>query len=242
MLSNKSIIVHNKWRPAPSLLILALVFFYALISSGCAGLNPLTDYDFSGRTLAVEAPVAPAPRIITNSDHDILGVFKGSPEAIFTATTAVVKETRVAKARQRMKDAADKTDVAWLVAEGIMNRSERYLRFPPAPADELPDLLLLVRINDHGIFSGPAYDGRTEFFLDAYVELVDDYTGDSLWKKQLSISEPISDHFFFSNLRSSNELSNMSESEMRDALERISDYTAETVVQVLRREIARAKR
>lgn len=242
MLINKSSIVYNQRRPAPSFVILLLVFIYALFTSGCAGVNPLSEYNFTDATLVVEAPVAPRPSIVTNSEYDILDVFEGSAESIFRATTAVVKETQAHKARKRIKEAAEDVDVSMLVAEGIAERAERYLGFAPANKGAYPDLVLRLRIAKHGLYSGPAFDGRTEFFLDAYVELIDDYTGESLWNKDVSIVEPVSDHFLFSNILTSKELSDMSEAEMQDALYRISDYTADYVVRVLRREIHRAQR
>ncbi len=242
MLFSKSSIQYNKWRPAPSLLTFILVLAYAFLLSGCSRMNPLSGYDFADATLVVEAPVAPLPAIVTHTEQDILGVFEGSFESIFTATTAVVKESKVAKARRRIKRAAEKTDVSLLIADGILERSERYLNFVPAREGEAPDLVMVLHINKHGIYSGPAYDGRTEFFLDAHVSLFDDYTGDELWDKEINISEPISDHFFFSNIKSSNDVAGMSEEEMVEALERISDYTADATVRVLRREIARANR
>ncbi len=242
MIIKKSSFLYNPYLPAPSFIVAFTFFVYALFSSGCAGLNPLTDYDFTEATLAVEAPIAPPPAIVTNSDYDIAGVLEGSIESIFTATTAVVKESKAGKARRRIKRASEQTDVALLVAEGILERSERYLNFAPVEKGSAPDLILFLNIDRHGIYSGPAFDGRTEFFLDAYIELVDDLTGERLWEKELHVQEPISDYLLFSNIRSSNDLSNMSEEEMSEALERISDYTADTIVRVLRREIARAKR
>ena len=242
MLFSKSSIQYNNWRPAPSLLTFILVLAYAFLFSGCARVSPLTGYDFEDATLVVEAPVAPLPAIVTNSEYDILGVFEGSFESVFTATTAVVKEARISKARKRVKRAAEKVDVSLLIADGILERSERYLDFVPARKGEAPDLVMLLHINKHGIYSGPAYDGRNEFFLDAHVSLIDDYTGEELWDKGINISEPISDHFFFSNIQSSNDLSKMSEEEMVEAFERISDYTADSIVRILRREIARANR
>lgn len=242
MVSIKSSFLYNR-RPAPTLLIFILVLGYAILFSGCSSsLKQLAAYDFTDATLVVDAPIAPPPSIITNSEYDILGVFEGSAESIFKATTAVVKESQAEKARRRIKRAAEQVDVSLLIANGVLERSERYLPFIPAEENEQPDLILLIHVDRHGIYSGPAYDGRTEFFLDAYVELIDDYTGNTMWDKDISIKEPISDHIFFSNIRTSKELSEMSEEEMIDAMERISDYTADTIVQVLRREIARAKR
>ncbi len=242
MLINKSSIVYNQRRPAPSFVILLLVLIYALFTSGCAGVNPLSEYDFSEATLVVEAPVAPKPSIVTNSEYDILDVFEGSAESIFRATTAVVKETQAHKARKRIKNAAEELDVSMLVAEGIADRAEHYLDFTAPKAGTYPDLVLRLHINKHGLYSGPAFDGRTEFFLDAHVELIDDYSGEELWDKDVSIVEPVSDHFLFSNLFTTKELSDMSEEEMQDALYRISDYTADYVVRVLRKEIHRAQR
>ncbi len=242
MLSNKSSIVYNQRRPAPSFVILSLVLIYALFASGCAGVNPLKEYDFTNATLVVEAPVAPKPSIVTNSEYDILDVFEGSAESIFRATTAVVKETQAHKARKRIKHAAADLDVSMLIAEGIAERADRYLGFSPAPKNTYPDLVLRLHIEKHGLYSGPAFDGRTEFFLDAHVVLIDDHTGEALWDKDVNIAEPVSDHFLFSNILTSKELSDMSEEEMQDALYRISDYTADYVVRVLRREINRAQR
>lgn len=242
MLFNKSSILDNQRRPAPTFLILIIVFTYALLSSGCAGTNPLNGYNFTDATIAVEAPVAPPPSIITNADDDFLGVFTGSAESLFRATTAVVKESKMPKARRRIKRAAESIDVSLLVANGILDRSARYLHFAPVEEKEAPDLLLLLNIHQHGIYSGPSFDGRTEFFLNAHVQLLDDYTGESLWEEEINIAEPISDHLLFSNIRSTQDLSKMSEEEMVEALERMSDYTADAIVRRLRSDIHRANR
>ncbi len=243
MVSIKSSFLYNR-RPAPSLFIFIFVLVYAILFSGCSRsrhtvqAQPVIIYDFAGATLGVDAPIAPPPSIITNSERDIAGVFRGSAESIFKATTAVVKESQAKKARRRIKQAAEQVDVSLLIADGVLKRSERYLPFIPAEKHEQPDFILLVRVNKHGIYSGPAYDGRTEFFLDAYFELIDDYTGNTVCGRGISIREPISDHMLFSNIFTSKELSEMSEEEMADAMERISDYTADTIVQGLRRELA----
>jgi hypothetical protein len=214
----------------------------ALFLFGCGGGHRLARYDFSGHTLALDAPVAPVPRIITDLEGDIVeGVATRRIGAIFRAATSIAKEANAEKARRRLDRAADSVDVAMLVAEGVLPRASRYMDAIPSEDLDGADYVMILRIHHHGIFAGRTYDGSMDYFLEARVELVDNHSGRLVWKRDIGVEEPINDggFYLFDNVRSAKALEEMSEADMIEALERLSRYTADAISRTLARDLHR---
>ncbi len=221
---------------------MAWVLVPALFMMGCGGGHRLARYDFSGHTLALDAPLAPVPRIITDLEGDIVeGVATRRIGAIFRAATSIAKEANAEKARRRLDKAADSVDVAMLVAEGVLPRTARYMDAIPTEDLDGADYVMILRIEHHGIYAGRTYDGSMEYFLEARVELVDNHSGRLVWKRDIGVDEPINDggFYLFDNVRSAKALEEMSEADMIEALERLSRYTADAISRTLARDLDR---
>ncbi|MEZ4699891.1 MAG: hypothetical protein R2834_06145 [Rhodothermales bacterium] len=214
-------------------LLIAPTFFMG----GCARHHHyLARYDFQGQTLALDAPYAPVPRIITDVEGDVVGgVASRSVGGLFRAATSIAKEAHAEKARRRLDRAADSVDVSMLIAEEALPRAARYMGAIPSEDLDRSDFVMILRIKNHGIYAGRSYDGGMEYFVDARVELIDNHSGRLVWKRDVGVQEPLNDggFYLFDNVRNAKALSELSEEELRDALERLSRYTADCITRTL---------
>ncbi len=243
-MNSASAILNSRLRrsaPGFFLAILALT-----LATGCGGRHHyhLARYDFHGSTLALDAPFAPMPEIVTDVEGEALeGVSRGTVGGIFRAATSIAKEVTAHKARKRFDRAAESVDVSMLVAEGVLPRAARYLGARPTDNLETADFVMILRIFNHGIYAGPSYEGGMEYFLEAKIEMVDNHNGRVVWKRDVGVQEPITRGglVVFDNVRSARELDQMSEAEMIDALERLSSYSADAITRTLARDLDRAR-
>lgn len=240
-MSTKSSILNNR---APRHLIVAALFLsMGFISAGCSSSNrQLVKYDFRGARLAIDAPIAPPPAIITNTDDDLWGLSEGTVGSVFRAATAIAKESNAHKARKRMRSAADQVDVSLIIAEELESKVERYLRMQPVSDFGQADFIMALFIDQHGLYMGPSFDGRMAFFMEGQVELIDPLSHRTIWRKDINVEEPVAYNALFGNIQSARNLAEMDEQEMIEALERLSAYSADAIMRALQRDLARAYR
>lgn len=220
-----------------------LLLGMAFISVGCSSSSrQLAKYDFRGARLAIDAPIAPPPSIITNTDEDLWGLTEGTVGSVFRAATAIAKESNAHKARKRMRNAADQVDVSLIIAEELESKVERYLRMQPVSDFDQADFIMALFIDQHGLYMGPSFDGRMAFFMEGQVELIDPLTHRTIWRKDINVEEPVAYNVFFGNIHSAKNLAEMDEQEMIEALERLSAYSADAIMRSLQRDLARARR
>ena len=206
-----------------------LLFIASLWMAGCAHKDRLHEYDIYQATLAVEAPLAPLPDIVLAEGWSAEDPLNSPLENLILAAPRIINETRVYTAQKRLDRAGEEVDVAYLVAEGILDRSETSLRMIPVnhPADA--DFRLVVDIQRHGIHTA---HGLT-FFLNAHTTLFRQETGARVWTRKIEITKKVSDQGLFRNLKATRELNEMSKEEFIQMLEMISDYSADAIVDIL---------
>lgn len=231
--------LRHMWRRGGVLLLLLAPALFLL---GCGGGHRLSRIDFTGSTLALDAPLAPAPRIITDTEHEVFaGVASRTVGGLFRAATSIAKEANAEKARRRLDRAADSVDVSMLIAEEALPRAARYMGAIPSEDLDGADYVMILRVHKHGIYAGPTYDGAMEYFLEAQVDLIDNHTGRRVWKREVAVQEPVNDGGFilFDNIRSARDLDALSEAELIEALERLSRYSADAITRTLARDLHR---
>ena len=227
-----------------------ILMFALLLFTGCSSSRkvvyeappPYVYYDFHDAALAIDAPIAPVPDIITNADTDVLSINKKDPLSIFRAAGAIAKESSATKARRRLREAGKEIDVSELVAKNILEGTQPMLGMNPVEHLQEADFILELCINRHGVHAGPSFDGHLGFFLNADVALFSPDTGERIWAQRIDIEEPLAYNSLFSNLHAARELSEMDEEEMIEALVRISEYSADAILRNLRRDIYRPYR
>ena len=219
--------------------LLALAF---LVVAGCGTSNHLADYDFRDRTVAVVSNIPPYPEVETGDFIDLDR--KNLLATIAHAGSAVVKETQAHKARKRLDEAMHDVDVSQRIADRVLDRSALYLRATPVADEREADFLLDIRVREYGI-EAESWDAASFFKLDADIVLLDP-DGRQVWKTRVKERDAITPTVFagatVSNIVTAEALSRLSADEMADAMERMADFTADRMMEKLRRDLSKARR
>ena len=245
MLSTSSSILNTPYAIARRVCYFIIPLLLILALTGCGPKNYLHEYDFRGATVAVDALHAPIPQVRTEAFWDAADdVSEGDPISIFHAATTVVKGVKGLKAEKKLARAARNVDVSGLMAYELTHEAARYLRAEPSDDTIDSEFLIFLSIKDHGIYAGEYPEGVMEYFVDAEVELFDNFSGRRIWKKGISTHEPIHGNWLplFGNIRSANTLDKMTEDEMAEALERLSEYSAQSIARLLADDLRRSRR
>jgi len=220
--------------PITRSLLIALFIAQSLFSIGCAHKDRLNEYETRGATLSVEAPVAPLPDVILVHDAHLEHPDNSPLENLILATPRIINSTRAELSQIRLDKAAKEVDVALLVAEGILDRSEYELGMTPTDRIVGSDFTMTVDINHHGVSTARGLI----FFLNAHVALYDNHSKNRIWVRDVEITKQIAEEGLFRNLKATKQLNDMSKEELIELLEMISDFTADGIVNVLRESLA----
>ena len=204
--------------------------FFSLVIAGCAHKDTLHEYEVHGTTLSVDAPLAPLPDVILAQNTELDDPTNTPLGNLILAAPKIINSTRAEISQQRLDQAAEHVDVALLVANGILDRSEIELGMLPIDQIADSDFTMTVDINRHGVTTAR---GLT-FFLHAHVALFDNATDDRIWVRKVEISKQISEQGLFRNLKATQELNDMTEEELIEMLAMISDFSADGIVSVLK--------
>jgi len=149
----------------------------------------------------------------------------------------VARDYQADQVGEKLWRAADSVDIAGLTADGVLERAADLLRGRPVESIQESDFQIEIRIKEYGIAAG-SWDARAFFFVKADVFILDGETGRRIWKESVDASDPVNPHGWLfggtlANLVSARELSNLSVSEIRDALVGLADYSAVKVAEKL---------
>ncbi|MDX1420898.1 MAG: hypothetical protein R3181_13115 [Rubricoccaceae bacterium] len=228
-----------------ALLLAVLLAAAALPLSGCSGTNRLGEVDLRGRTVAVVAAIPPHPRVQAGDPAEAAVDPYDPVGSAIRVGTAAAKYREARRAQARLDSAVALVDVADRIARSVLLDSAELLGFAPVgrPADA--DYLLDLRIYDYSLVAD-SFEGATFFALEGDVLLLDPATGRTLWERGVKEREVLDAALFglpaiAGNVVTARALSQLTEAEMADGLERLADYVASRVVDRLRTDYLRTR-
>lgn len=224
-------------RSAALILVLASTALAA-----CGGGHRLEDFQFSGRTVAVEAFPAPAPELRTGmsapseGDQSTLGT-------IVQAGSRIVREVEARRARARLDSAATRLDVAELTADRALERSARYLGANPVEDPAVADYVLEVDLRELGIAVGAE---QASLFVAGEAILIDGRTGAEVWSTDVHAWDPITGRsvggIIPGDVWTAGALSEITVAEFADILERLADFAGDQMSRALRDDLRDVRR
>jgi hypothetical protein len=232
---------------ASSLRALLLASLAAVLPlAGCSGVNRLKEIDLRGRTVAVVAAIPPHPRVQAGDPAEAAVDPYDPVGSVLRVGTAAAKYYEARRAQARLDSAVALVDVADRIARSVLLDSAEFLAFEPVNAPADADFLLDLRIYDYSLVAD-SFEGATFFALEGDVLLTDPYTGRTLWEREVREREVLDAALFglpaaAGNVVTARALSQLTEEEMADGLERLADYVAARVVDRLRTDYLRSRR
>lgn len=236
-------------RPAPSLFLLVV---FAFASAGCSSVNKLAEHNYEGKTMAVTAPFAPRPEIFTDDPADTSENTERSGSRLMRTLAAVAEVASevaeaftAADAQAKLDSAAVIVDVSATVADGMKDEAIRYLNVVGTDDANAADYVLEVNIEKHGIFSGTNYDSRLEYRLEAKPVLMDNQTGEIIWRRTVKQDYPFTEGSTSRTLaRTGNAiaLSELTVDELALVLESMANDAARDIARKLSEDIRDAKK
>ncbi len=217
---------------------LPFLLLASLLVTGCRSTNHLQQHDFDGTRMAVVAAIPPHPTVFSDLFFDARVNPDDPLGSVFRAGTAIAKQGQVRAAQARMDSALMHVDIAERIAEDALLGGARYLGYRPENDLDRADYILDLRVENYGLVAD-SWDAVVHFEVDAELVLVDHHTRQVIWKKHLRSTEPLSAAPLglgttFGNVFTASALADLSVEEMVEALEHLSDYTADRFVAVLR--------
>jgi len=223
----------------------------AILLAGCTSVNKIAEYEFEGRTMAVVAPYSPPPEIYTESpeapeteENEDRGGFLNALASIAEVATDVAQAFTEVDAQAKLDSAAAMVDVSLLVATGMEEAAARYLNVERTDDVNAADYLLEVNINRHGIFSGAGYDQSLSYVIEAEPELLDNRTGEVIWRRNVEEQFPFtegSESRTLANLDNTVALSQLTVDQLAAMLEQLSGQASREIVRELSDDIRDAR-
>ncbi len=176
-------------RSTRSLAPLALACLAAAVA-GCGGTQHLSEYDFTGHSLAVVsyAPYGPdlwTGKVDLKSDNPV--------SAVIDAGSRAAKEIEGRRARARLDSAASHVDLARLMAASLLERSSRYLGARPVEDRASADYLLELDVRQLAIDARRETQAR--LYMEGTVSLLDRTTGREIWHTRVTANDPLTPTF-----------------------------------------------
>jgi hypothetical protein len=220
-----------------------LLLATALATSGCAHAGRLSEYDFSGRTLAVVAEVPSRPYVDTGPDVDLTGM--SAVGALIKVGTSIYKDSQAGRLQARLDSASVGLDLADRIAGGVLERSARYLGARAVDDSRDADFQLEVGIEEYGV-DAREWDDGARFRVKARMLLLD-REGRQVWERSVDEEEPVTRGWFdagsaAADVVTGRALGQLSVRELQDALNDVADHAADRLAEELREGAEKARR
>ncbi|MBU8912788.1 MAG: hypothetical protein KOO61_02110 [Spirochaetales bacterium] len=223
----------------------AIVLTAALIVglSGCVS-TELASYDFDDLAMTVDARVAPDAEI--DASYSIVVDPDDPVRTALSIGSSLAKANQVAQVESKLREALRETDMRAIVEDELVEFVQTTFDARVVENRRAADLQLLIDVESYGIDAGGPGSG-IEFQLSAVAMLFDLRSGDRIWRTSESVSEPVSGDVFglppvAGNVLSAVRLSELTEKEIADGLERLARDAAWDIGLELERDIYRAHR
>ena len=211
--------------------------------SGCAS-TELAFYDFDDLAMTVDARVAPDAEI--DASYSIVVDPEDPVRTALSIGSSLAKANQVAQVESKLREALRETDIRAIVEDELGEFVQTTFDARVVENRRAADLQLLIDVENYGIDAGGPGSG-IEFQLSAVATLFDLRSGDRIWRTRESVSEPVSADVFglppvAGNVLSAVRLSELTEEEIAEGLERLARDAAWDIGLELERDIYRAHR
>ncbi len=223
-------------RSMRSLAPLALAFLASAVA-GCGGTQHLSEYDFTGHSLAVVsyAPYGPdlwMGGVDLKSDNPV--------SAVIDAGSRAAKEIEGRRARARLDSAASHVDVSKRMASRLLERSSRYLGAAPVQEADSSDYLLELDVRQLAIDARRQTQAR--LYMEGTVSLLDRATGREIWHTKVTAKDPLTPGFRHGDdipgdVVTAGALYTLSVSDFERMLEEMADLSSRAVLDHLRSDL-----
>lgn len=222
------------------ILVVALV---AALPVACRGTGRLAEYDFRDRTLAVRSLIPPHPEVLTGP---YFPDWSGDPvEAVIRTGTRIAREVEASRVRARLDSAVATVDVAGRLAGRAHDRAAFHLRTEKVEDERGADFVVEVLVRKYGI-EAKEWDAAAHFFVDARLVIIDGRDGTQVWETHVDTHDPIAPAIFgpgaVRDVVTAGALAGQSVPEIRVALERLADYSADRITERLREALEKVQR
>jgi hypothetical protein len=223
---------------------LVLVSALVLMALSCGASHRLKEYTFKGLTVAALIS-APQPQVFADSFLEI-----DTENLVATALrigTTIAKDATADEAQERLNAAMEEVNVPEIIRHGTLNRCSQYLQLRPVEDSGEADFLLDLYVHYYGI-DAESWDAGVYFEIKMDVALLDNNTGQEIWKTCVDERQPVTRGLFLlgslaaDNVFSAIALSQISEEEMAVGFQHLSEDTAEKVIRRLRRDYHESRR
>lgn len=227
----------------PSLLLLL-----ALATTACGPKHweGLRGMDFRERTVAVVATSQPAPLFFSDVDEDIDGGREqGTLGRVLRVGSVLYRGYQEHGVAERLDSARARVDLPGRMADRLLERGALALGGRPHPSSAEADYHLEIRLRHWGIGTDD-WASNPYFFVDATLFLFERSTGREVWRGEVMEEDDLGGGLFsagtvLGDISTGRTLGNLTTDEIVRALEELSDFTADRLVDVLRDDLARAR-
>ncbi len=215
----------------------------AMVPAACRGTGRLAEYDFRDRTLAVRSQIPPHPRVLTGP---YFTDWPANPvQAVIRAGTRIAKEIKASDVRARLDSAAAVVDISGRLAGRAYDRAAFHLRANPTGDERSADFVVEVLVHEYGI-DAKDWDAAAHFYVDARLVIIDGRDGTQIWDTRIKANDPIAPAIFVGgavrDVVTARALAGQSVEEIRVALERLADYSADRITERLREALEKVQR
>lgn len=221
-------------RPNPLRIVPLLLVAAAL--PGCSSKQRLHEYDYRNRTLAITT-IAPARAEVFSSLR--VDIDETRPiETIIRTSGNVAREAAALKIRARVDSAGRRFSVADRMGGRLLQGAARHLRTTPVADARRADYELELVVTSYGL-TASSWSSQAYFRITADVRLLDGATGRRIWKTDVIATDAVDPVIFgregrtISGAVTAIALANLSSAEIQRALESLTDFAADFLVNEL---------
>lgn len=224
-----------------------LVLF--VTACGPAHWKGLQGMHFAERTVAAVPTAQPAPLFFSDIDEEIDdgGGGRSTVSRLLKAGTVLYRGYQEHGVAERLDSARSRVDLPARMSERLLERGAAALGASPGGPDSAEaDYHLEIRLHRWGIGTDD-WASNPYFLVEATLFLFERSTGREVWRGEVEEKDDLGGGLFsagtvLGDVSTGRTLSNLTTDEIVTALEELSDYTADRLVQVLRDDLARARR
>lgn len=229
----------------------------SLTGGACAYSGRLAEFDFRDSTIGTvpQDPGMPElvdlrdgspPDWVNVEDEDDLEKIPGVLDAALWLAAEVSEAIEVGDAEVKLAEVPLLTDVASVLAAGVLRGAGKELGSRVISDDSEADYALLVSVLHYGLIVAESWE-ETGFVIEARVELVHRELKELIWTTDVDVTDAAAGDPVITNSTANSflvvgDLSEMSPQHMADALNALAERAAEIVLEALRKSVEAARK
>lgn len=229
-------------------ILLTSVLAFVTVTPACGPKHweGLRGMDFRERTVAVVSTNQPAPLFFSDVDEEIDGGAEQSTLGrVLRAGSVLYRGYQERGVAEKLDSARNRVDLPARMAGRLLDRGATALGAAPRESSAEADYHLEIRLRRWGIGTED-WSSTPYFVVEATLFLFERETGREVWRGEVEERDDLGSGFFsagtiLGDVSTGRTLGNLTTDEIVQALEELSDFTADRLAQVLRDDLARAR-